>query len=73
MTTMVFFLGNRFIVPQIASMIGVSVSTIKRRTSVVGLSIRAAYSDISDVQLDELVLEIQYPTCGEHADEGAFS
>lgn len=64
--TLVFFLENRFSVPQIASMLAVSVSTIRRRMSAVGLSVRNAYSDISDAELDDLVLGIhqQYPTCG---------
>jgi hypothetical protein len=39
-------------VPQIADIIGVSVSTVRRRMSEYNLSIRSTYSTISDVELD---------------------
>ena len=46
-------------VPQMAHIIGVSVSTIRRRMSEYNLSIRSTYSTITDTDLDALVSEIQ--------------
>ena len=59
-------LENRFTVPQISNILGVSVSTIRRRMSELGLSVRGYYSDIPDSNLDEIVERIQrqYPLCG---------
>jgi hypothetical protein len=59
-------LENRFTVPLISNMLCVSVSTIRRRMSELGLSVRAYYSDIPDSDLDEIVerLQQQYPLCG---------
>ena len=47
-------------------MIGVSVSTVRRRMSYLGLLVRALYSDISDTELDEIVrcIHQQHPMCG---------
>ncbi len=61
-----FLLENRFTVPQIARMIGVSISTIRRRMHNFGFSVRALYSDISDTELDVLVKHINqdHPMCG---------
>ena len=42
-------------VPQIARVIGVSVSTVRRRMSEYNLSIRNTYSTISDAELDAIV------------------
>ena len=63
---------NRFSVLQIASMLGVSIRTIRRRMSAFGLSIRAQYSDISDSDLDQIVREVQqqFPTCGNRQMQG---
>ena len=57
---------NRFTVPQIANVIGVSVRTIRRRMSDTGLFVRQQYSIITDQELDNLVSQIQhqFPTCG---------
>ncbi len=65
-------LENRFTVPQIARMFEVSVSTIRRRMSELGLFVRAYYSTISDRDLDELVSSIQqqYPMCGNRQMQG---
>ena len=59
-------LENKFTVPQISSILGVSVSTVRRRMSELGLSVRAYYSDISDSNLDQIVegFQQQYPMCG---------
>lgn len=61
-----FLIENRFTVPQIADMIGVSVRTIRRRMSDTGLFVRQQYSIITDQELDNLVSQIQhqFPTCG---------
>ena len=55
-----------FTVPQIAHMLCVSVSTIRRRMDMYSLAIRATYADINDEDLDQLVLEVanQFPACG---------
>ena len=41
-------------------MMGVSVSTIRRRMSALGLSVRGYYSNLSDSELDEIVRSIQW-------------
>ena len=53
-----------FSVPQIAQLIGVSVSTIRRRMNDYQLTIRDTYSNISDSELDYLVGEIQQQFAG---------
>lgn len=57
---------TNFTVPQMAHMLGVSVSTIRRRMDLYNLSIRAMYATISDEELDHLVQVIhrQFPMCG---------
>ena len=52
-------ISTHFTVPQIAQIIGVSVSTIRRRMSEYNLSIRSTYSTMSDTYLDAVVSEIQ--------------
>ena len=56
----------RFSVPQIAQLMGVSHSTIRRSMSRYSLSIRATYSSISDEELDHLVAtaQQQFPNWG---------
>ena len=55
-----------FTVPRIAHMLGVSVSTLRRRMDLYNLSIRATYALISDQELDDCVREISrmFPMCG---------
>ena len=55
-----------FTTPQIAHMLGVSVSTVRRRMDVHGLSIRATYATLSEDELDQLIRDVssQFPTCG---------
>ena len=67
-----YLIENHFSVPQIATMLRVSIRTIRRRMSEFGLSIRAQYSDISDSDLDQIVREIQqqFPTCGNRQMQG---
>ena len=52
--------------PNIANVLGVSLSTVRRRMSEYGLSVRALYSVISDQDLDRVVAEIKedFPNCG---------
>ncbi len=59
-------LGLNFTVPQMAELLGVSVSTLTRRLRNYGLSVRQMYSDITDTQLNELVSRInhQFPSAG---------
>lgn len=61
-----FLIDSRFSVPQISRLMGVSVSTIRRRMSTFNLSIRATYSSITDEQLDEIVagMQVQFPNWG---------
>lgn len=61
-----YFINNGFTAPQMASILHVSLSTIRRRMLIYGLSINSLYSSISDTELDRLVRGIQehYPNCG---------
>lgn len=45
---------NRFTVPQIANIMGVSISTVRRRMSDAGILIRDYYSTITNSELDEI-------------------
>ena len=65
-------LENRFTVPQISRMFGVSISTVRRRMSALGLFVRAYYSTISDTDLDAIICEVQqqYPMCGNRQMQG---
>ena len=59
-----FLIESRFSVPQIAQLLGVSISTVHRRMSSYNLSICSTYSPMTDDQLDELVAAVQqqFPT-----------
>lgn len=61
-----YLIDNRFSVPQIARLMGVSVSTIRRRMSAHSMSIHATYSTLTDEELDQLILGIQqrFPNWG---------
>lgn len=61
-----YLIDCRFSVPQIAELLGVSVSTIRRRMTAYNLSIRATYTAITDERLDELVVSVQqqFPNWG---------
>lgn len=48
-----------FSVPQIACVLGVSVSTVRRRMRDYHLTIRATYSLISDAELESVIAEVQ--------------
>ena len=55
-----------FSCPKIAYLLGVSLSTIRRRMNEYGLTVSALYSEISDGELDRLINEIRgsFPNCG---------
>ena len=55
-----YLVHSHFTVPQIASMLEVSVSTIRRRMSSYGLSIHQTYSNINDAELDAIVSDAQH-------------
>ncbi len=59
-------LNNRFTVPEIANLIGVSVSTIRRRMSIYQLSVRETYTQLGDDELDRMVsdAQLQFPSWG---------
>ena len=54
-----YLLGVGFSTPQIATTIGVSLSTVRRRMTEYGLSVGALYSDIPDQELDSIVTQIK--------------
>ena len=53
-----------FSVPQIACVLGVSVSTVRRRMRDYHLTIRAIYSLISDIELESVIAEVQMQFLG---------
>ena len=61
-----YLLHLGFNCPKIAEMLGVSLSTVRRRMSEFGLSVTALYSTVTDQELDSLVSEIkeEFPNCG---------
>ncbi len=60
------YIDNRFSVPQISQLLGVSIRTVRRRMSENNMSIRSTYSQLSDNQLEEVITDIQrlFPNCG---------
>ena len=61
-----FLVGLGFSTVNIASLIGVSESTIKRRLSDFGISIRCSYTQMTDEDLDGVILSIiqNFPNTG---------
>ena len=68
-----YLFESRFSVPQIAQLLGVSISTVRRRMSSYNLSVRSTYSPmtdskstLADSQLHELVATVQqqFPNWG---------
>ena len=61
-----YLLHLGFSCPQVALVMGVSLSTVRRRMSEYGLSITALYSTISDEELDMLIMQIKesFPNSG---------
>ena len=67
-----FLVESNFTVPQIATVLGVSVRTVRRRMTDYGLSIRMQYAVLSDQELDGIVSAIQeqFPMCGNRQMQG---
>jgi hypothetical protein len=61
-----YLLGIGFSCPKIAEILGISLSTVRRRMSECGLSVASLYSNITNSELDLLVSQIQteFPNCG---------
>ena len=61
-----YLLHIGFSCSKVADVIGVSLSTIRRRMTEYGLTVHALYSTISDRELDELAEQIKqdFPNCG---------
>lgn len=61
-----YLLNIGFSCPKIAAIIGVSLSTIRRRMTEYDLSVTGLYSTITDDELDTIVREIKlnFPNCG---------
>ena len=61
-----FLLEHQFTVPHISRILGVFVSTVRRRMTDCGLFVRSFYSYMFDSELDEIVRSIHqdYPMCG---------
>jgi len=67
-----YLLELGFTCPQIASVLGVSLSTIRRRMGDYNLSVSGQYADITDRELDDIVMDIKsaFPNCGYHLMHG---
>ena len=67
-----YLLSLGFSCTRIATVIGVSLNTIRRRMTDYGLSITALYSNISDHELDSIVSQIkqEFPNCGYRVTQG---
>ena len=61
-----YLLHLGFSCPRIASILGVSLSTIRRRMTDFNLSVSSVYSKITDHELDVVVADIKhtFPNCG---------
>ena len=61
-----FLIDRRFSVREIASLLGVGVRTVERRTHEFGLNVRRSYSTITDAELDLAVESIlrSFPNAG---------
>lgn len=61
-----FLVGLGFSTVNIASLLGVSESTVKRRLSDFGIPVRGSYTELTDDQLDAVILSIlqDFPNTG---------
>ena len=68
----IFLLESRFTALQMAEILGVSLSTVRRRMADYGLSITAEYTPFTDEELDRVVEEIHhdFPMCGNRQMQG---
>ena len=60
------YVENGFTVPQIATMLSVSKSTIRRRLCRFGISVNQSYSNLTDDELDLKIKDLisKFPNCG---------
>ena len=60
------YIENRFTVSQLATMLSVSKSTIRRRLRKFDILINQSYSNLTDDQLDLKIKDLisQFPNCG---------
>ena len=67
-----FLIESKFTASQMAQIIGVSLSTIRRRMAEYGLSITAEYATLTDEELDSVVEEIRHDflMCGNRQMQG---
>ena len=65
-TQLEYLLHLGFSCPKIANLLGVSLSTIRRRMTDCNLSVSSVYSQITDDELDKFVADIKhaFPNCG---------
>lgn len=70
-----YLLKAGFSVPQIAHLIGVSISTVRRHMTCYDLSVRSMYTPLSDEQLDSLISDAQrqFPNAGNRQMYGLLS
>ena len=63
---MIALVVSGFTGPQMADIVGVSLSTIRRKMAQFGLSVSSEYTSLSDTDLDTVIGEIklQFPTSG---------
>ena len=61
-----FLVRKHFSIPNIAILLRVSESTVKRRLAECGISIRSSYADITNNELDDIVTELKlhFPNAG---------
>ena len=61
-----YLLQNGFTGPQIAEMLSVSLSTVRRRMREFNVSVKDLYSNITEGELDNVIREIlrDFPNCG---------
>lgn len=73
--TLCYLLEHGFNVPNISRMVGVSVSTIRRRMTELGIRISNMYSTISDNELDAKIREIKeyFPNHGSRMLQGQLN
>ena len=67
-----YLVESGFTGPQIADIVGVSLSTIRRRLSEFGIAIASQYAPLTTTELTTLVREIQlqFPKCGNRQMQG---
>ena len=70
-----YLLENGFTVPDVSRMLGVSVSTVRRRMAELDIRISDMYTVMSDVELDRIVKEIKeyYPHLGSRMLQGQLN